>query len=363
MPEPAASPAASAAPRRAAGLLVVVLTLGMALVGGAAYQLAALSRAVDGLRSEAAADRASLREILGEVTRMRIEQSAGAKGPQALLEKLRTYASLLTSARVTEPDYRSAQREMDAVLRAFATLGADAWQPVQDRLAALDPAKDFDEIKQLLRAAMAIDRAKGLLLYREVLLGQRLPSPRLRWFVAGELTDVDRPLARDLLRRVLLTESSRGFNPDYAAAFEGAVVPDRAALSASGFHNYVLAYARTEDDRTDDTLLMVLGRSEHDRMTVQECIKALGARRCAAAAPVIEGFVRKPPGGQEDPIFLNHCYEALVAIRGADARAFLEAELARNQQDLVAQRIQALLGRIAAGKPTPEAPPATDGKE
>lgn len=359
MPESAASPAA--APRRAAGLLVVFLAVGLGLVGGAAYQLLALTRAIETLRSDAAADRASLREILGEVTRTRIEQSAGAKGPQALLEKLRTYASLVTSARVNEPDYRSAEKEITAVLRAFATLGADAWQPVQDRLAALDPAKDFDEIKQLLRASLAVDRAKGLVLYREVLLGQRLPSPRLRWFVAGELTDIDRPLARDLLRRVLLTESSRGFNPDYAAAFEGAAVPDRAALSASGFHNYVVAYARTEDERADDTLLMVLGRSEHDRMTVQECIKTLGARRCAAAAPIIEGFVRKPPGGQEDPIFLNHCYEALVAIRGADARAFLEAELARNQQDLVAQRIQALLGRIAAGKATPDAPRATDG--
>jgi hypothetical protein len=356
MSAPAAPPAAG--PRRAAGLLVTVLALCLAVGGGAGYQLTALTRTIDELRRDAATDRASLQEILGEVTRLRIEQSAGSKGPQALLEKLRTYAPLLTSARVAEPDYRSAQKELDAILRAFTAIGPDAMPPVQDRIAALDPAKDFDELKQLLRATIAIDRTKGLALYREVLLGQRLPSPRLRWFVASELTDIDRPLARDLLRRVLLTESSRGFNPDYAAAFEGAVVPDRAALSASGFHNYVLAYARTDDARTDETLLMVLGRSEHDRMTVQECIKTLGGRRCVAAAPIIEGFVRKPPGGQEDPIFLNHCYEALVAIRGADARAFLEAELARNQQDLVANRIQALLGRIAAGNAAPNVPAA-----
>jgi hypothetical protein len=356
MSAPVVPPAAG--PRRAADLLVTALALCLAVGGAAVYQVTALTRTIDELRRDAAADRASLQEILGEVTRLRIEQSAGSKGPQALLEKLRTYAPLLTSARVAEPDYRSAQKEMDAILRAFTAIGPDALPPVQDRIAALDPAKDFDELKQLLRATIAIDRMKGLALYREVLLGQRLPSPRLRWFVANELTEIDRPLARDLLRRVLLTESSRGFNPDYAAAFEGAVVPDRAALSASGFHNYVLAYARTDDDRTDETLLMVLGRTEHDRMTVQECIKTLGGRRCAAAAPLIEGFVRKPPGGQEDPIFLNHCYEALVAIRGADARAFLEAELARNQQELVANRIQALLGRIAAGKAAPAAPAA-----
>ncbi|MFN9756425.1 MAG: hypothetical protein ACK58X_08430 [Planctomycetota bacterium] len=338
----------------------LALALGAIAAGILGYRQQCLQDAIDDLRRESAADRATWREVLGEVTRMRIEQSAGSKGPQALLEKLRSYATLLTSARVTEPDYRAAQKEMEAILRAFAAIGADAWQPVQDRLAALDPSKAFDEIKQLLRAAMAIDRTKGTELFREVLLGRRLPSPRLRWYVAGELTDLDRPLAQDLLRRVLLTESSRGFNPDHAAAFEGAVIPDRAALSASGFHNYVIAYARTEDPRTDETLLMVLGRSEHDRMTVQECVRTLGARRCAAAAPVIEELVRKPPGTQEDPIFLNHCYESLVAIRGADAQSFLEGELARGRQDVVAQRIQALLGRIAGGTAAPTAP--ADGK-
>jgi hypothetical protein len=360
MPGSAASPAPTS--RRAEGLRAGLVALGFAAVAGAGYQMHALARSIEGLRRDAVADRASLREILGEVTRLRIEQSAGSKGPQALLEKLRTYAPMLANARVTEPDYRSAQQEMEAILRAFVALGPDAWQPVQSRLAALDPSKDFDEVRQLLRAAVAIDRSRGIALFREVLLGQRLPSPRLRWFVAGELTELDRPLAQDLLRRVLLTESSRGFNPDYAAAFEGAVIPDRAALSATGFHNFVLAYTRTEDPRTDETLQMVVGRSEQDRLTVQECIKTLGARRCAAAAPVIESLFRKPPGGQADAIFLNHCLEALVAIRGDGARAFLEEQLAQSHQDLVAQRIQVLLGRIDAGTAGADAQRPADGK-
>lgn len=310
-----------------------------------------LQHEVRELRRAAEADRAILQDVLGEVTRMRIEQSAGSKGPQALLEKLRTYAPLLTSARTAEPDYRNAQKEMDAILRAFGTLGADAWQPIQDRLATLDAGKDFDEVKQLLRASMAVDRTKAVGLYREVLLGQRLPSPRLRWYVGGELADIDRPLAQDLLRRVLLTESSRGFNPDYAAAFPGAAVPDRAALSTTGFHNYVVAYARTQDPRLDETLLMVLGRAEHDRTTVQECVKLLGERRCVDAAPVIEKLYVQPPLGQEDPIFLNYCLEALVAIRGKAAQPFLEAALPKASSDIVQKRIQALLGKLAGATP------------
>ncbi len=322
-----------------------------AAFAGAAAGLFALRTEVQDLRRAAEADRAALQEILAEVTRLRIEQSAGIKGPQALIEKLRTYAPLLTSARTAEPDYRNAQKEMDAILRAFGALGADAWQPIQDRLAGLETGKDFDEIKQLLRAAMAVDRTKGIALFRDVLLGQRLPSPRLRWYVGGELAEIDRPLAQDLLRRVLLTESSRGYNPDHAAAFPGAVVPDRAALSTTGFHNYVLAYARTQDPRLDETLLMILGRAEHDRMTLQECVKLLGDRRCADAAPAVEKLYGQPPFGQEDPIFLNYCLEAIVAIRGKDAQPFLEAALPKASSELVQKRIQALLGKLAGATP------------
>lgn len=336
----------SPSPRSPLAPLAVAAAIAAAGVG-----MFLLRDEVQGLRRQADADRATLQQILGEVTRMRIEQSAGTKGPQALLEKLRTYAPLLTSARTTEPDYRNAQKEMDAVLLAFATVGADGWQPIQDRLNGLDPSKDFDEIKQLLRAALAVDRTKAIALYRDVLLGQRLPSPRLRWFVGAELAEIDRPLAQDLLRRVLLTESSRGFNSDHAAAFPGAVVPDRAALSATGFHNYVLAYARTQDPRLDETLLMVLGRAEHDRMTVQECVKLLGERRSAAAAPVVEKLYHQPPLGQEDPIFLNYCLEAIVAIRGKDAQPFLEAALPKASSELVQKRIQALLGKLAGATP------------
>lgn len=323
-------------------------------------------QSLDELRTAAAANATTLQQVLGEVTRMRLEQSAGSKGPQALLEKLRTYAPLLASSRTTEPDYLNAKKEMDAILRAFATLGADADKPLRDRLAQLKPEKDFDELKWLLEAAVRVEPTAGLQLLKDVLLGRQLPSPRLRWYAADLLTRHDRPLAQSLLRQVLLTESRNGFNEAHAAAYPGAVIPDKAAMSQSGFNNFVIAYARTDDPKMDETLLMVMGRTADDRVTLQECIKVLGSRRCAAAVPMIEKLYKSPPLQQDDPLFLNYCLEALVDIQGKAARPFLEAALPDATTETVSKRIQFLLNKIINGdlepKPAPASSTDKDGK-
>lgn len=341
---------------------IAALVAALAAAGAIAWgstELTALRRATE-------ANTATLNQVLGEVTRMRIEQSAGTKGPQALLEKLRVYAPLLTSARTTDPDYRNARKEMDSILRAFTTLGKDAWQPIQDRLAQLKPDKDFDEVKNLLDASVAVDATAGAQLLKEVLLGHRLPAPRVRWYAADKLIETDRPLAQSLLRQVLRTESAKGFNPDYAAAYPGATIPDQAALSGSGFVNFVLKYVDSKDPQLEDTLLMVVGRSEHDRNTVQECVKALGLAHSTKAVPVIAKLYKNPPLQQQDPIFLNYCLEALVDIQGAEAKPFLEGELANASTDTVAKKIQFLLNRINNGEATPRqapTPPANAAKE
>lgn len=288
-----------------------------------------------------------LDEIYGEVTRLRIEASAGTKGPQALLEKLHVYAPLGSNARVTEPDYQNAKKEVDAILRAFASIGKDAWQPIQDRIAKLDPQQDHDEIKQLLEASVAVDAQAGTELVKEVLLGRRLPAPRLRWYAADMLTRRDRPLAQLLLRQILTTESFRGINLERAQAY-GAALPDPAAYATTGFNNFVVAYVRTDDPQMDETLLQILGRVEHDAITIQECIKTLGERHCARAVEPIQRLYKNPPLAQQNPLFLNHCLDALVEIQGADARGFLETVLPDAPTDIVAKRIQFLLNKIGA---------------
>lgn len=341
---------------RTSPLLVATLVAAIAGLGVAAVGTLRADAAMRRLADQQAANEAVLQQVLGEVTRFRLEQSTGTKGPQALLEKLRTYAPLAADARTAEPDYKNAKKEMDAILRAFASLGADALPAIHARLDELKTAKGYDEMAQLLRAVVAIDKAAGSELLKQVLLGMKLPSPRLRWFAARELLQHDRPLAQLCLRQILLTESSQGVNPDRAAAFD-ASVPDAAAFATTGFHNFVSYYVESDDPKLDDTLLMVLGRVEHDAVTIQECLKALGARRCARAVEAIEKVYQKPPLGRDNPLFQKICLDALFEIRHADAKPFLEAALATASTELIAKHIQELLTRIANGDFPPPPPP------
>lgn len=318
--------------------LTVILLL--ALVGAVGY----LGYLVHGLSVQLAARDETIAAIYGEVTRIRIEQSTGVQGPAGLLQKLKTYAPMVTSSSVTQPDYQAAVKEMNAVLRAMKTVGKDCWQPVQDRIGALDAAKDADELRWLVEASIAVDRAKGLELAHEVVLGHKLPSPRLRWLCADMLLREDRQLAQVTLRQVLLTESARGVNMDRAAAY-GAVIPDKSAFATTGFSNFVTKYVQSEDPQTDDTLLMVIGRTEHDQITVQECVKALGAHKCKAAVEPIEQLFQNPPNYQDNPLFQKHCLDALEAILGKDARPFFERMLPLATSDTVRNHLEHLLGQ------------------
>lgn len=358
-------PAPSAPPRserRAHALALAAGITALAAVGWATWVQWEHQRVTTQLLARATANDATLQALLGEVTRMRLEQSAGTKGPQALLEKLQTYAPMLTSSRFTEPDYQAARKEMAAIVRAFASLGQDAKKPIEERMKQLTPTKDYDELKWLLEAYLEVDPAAATELLQGVLLGQRLPSPRLRWLAAEKLTERNKPLAQQLLRRVLETESSRGFNPDYAAMYPGAVVPDAAAMDANGFFNYVVRYGHTDDPQMEDTLLKVMGRSGHDASTIRECVKLLGERRSVAAIGAIQKAFREPPLQVQDPVLLGHCLQALVDIQGKDARPFLEEQLPKASNPAIANRIQALLNDIASGKVAAAPPPPAKNK-
>src|SRR5262245_2300330 len=284
------APPAPSTPRSLVVTLAVAASLLLGLIGVNSW----LAWRVDALTSAHDAMRKSLDDVLGEVTRIRIEQKAEMKGPKGLLEKLRTYAPLVTSSRTTDPDYKAALKEIQAVLRAFESIGQDAWAPIMARLGELRGDKDFDEVRWLLEAAVRVDPKEGKAILQQVLLGRYLPSPRLRLQAARMLIDLDKPLAQTLLRRILMTEFHNGMNPDRAQAYH-AEVPDKAALAQNGFFNFVLWYLRSEDPQTDDTLLMVLGRTEHDVPTIQECIKALGDRRCERAVEPIQKLFKNPP--------------------------------------------------------------------
>ena len=103
---------------------------------------------------------------------------------------------------------------------------------------------------------------------------------------------------------------------------------------------------QSDDPQLEDTLLMVMQRSEHDVVTVQECIKVLGQRRCERAVPAIEKLYRNPPNRVENPLFLVHCLTALHAIQGERARPFLEEALRTATTDTVANHCKHLLSQL-----------------
>lgn len=312
---------------------------------GVQQQLQAVQQQVAGLAERATTAEDQLRICAQEVTRIRIEQKAGQAGPQALLEKLQAYAPILVSARSTQPDFEAARQEMDAVLRAFQSIGADAYPMLLRRFDALQPKQSFDEMKWLLEALVRCDQESGKKVATEVLLGARKPSPRLRWTAADLLLRVDLPLAQRSLRTILLTETSRGVDPSRAMAYNLPLL-DPAATAVTGFHNFVLHYLRSEDPETEDTLVQVLVRTDQDVATLQEAIEALGQRRSARAQKRIEELYLHPPGASQNAIFLNKCLDALAAIRGEAARAWLEEQLATAQHELVQQHIRHLLEHL-----------------
>jgi hypothetical protein len=337
---PAASP--TSPPKR---FLAAWILLASAL-GAAIWAFVDLRREIADLGRRTASAETTLQAVLGEVTRFRIEQRAEGRGIHALLEKLTAFAPVLSSARTAAPDFEFAQREMDAVLRAIESLGADAWPTIEQRLGTLD-VQSFDEQKWLLEAAVRADPQRGRQLVAEVLRGQHRQvrvSPRLRWYAADLLTHVDPPLGQRILREILSYESSRGIDPQRAAAYQ-IQLPGSPAAS-QGFHHFVVAYLRSSDPAAEDTLMMVIGRPEHDLVTVQECVKALGALKSQKAVKTIERLYRSPPGIHDNPLFQNHCLDALAAIQGREACPFLLEELKKAPSEMVVNRLKLLIQEL-----------------
>ncbi len=346
----------TAPPQRSrAATLALTALLGATAFAG--YQAWDNGRQLRAQAERLTASETQLREVLGEVTRMRLEQRAEGQGAAALLEKLRVYAPLMTDARVTEPDYENAKKEIVAILRAFESLGKDrAWTEVVERLAELDPRKDFDEAKWLLEVAVRLDLTAGKQIVKEVMLGLRMPNPRLRWFACRIMTERDIRLARQLLRQILLTESSRGVNTDRAASY-GMAIPDQAAVAVTGFNNFVSRYLQTDDPQTEDTLMQLLHRVEHDQVTIQDCVKELGRRKTARALELVQRLYDNPPLAQQNPLFLGHVVDAVGNIGGKDSIDWLEKRLPQAPTDVVAARIQRALDCVRAGKPVTPQPP------
>src|SRR5262245_29262746 len=103
-------------------LVPIALTAVLAALCGTVFWLTtSVSKLTE--RSERASQ--ELTQVLKELNRIRIEQSAQGKGIHALIEKMVAYAPILTEAQVTKPDFLAAKKEMEAVHRAVESIGPD----------------------------------------------------------------------------------------------------------------------------------------------------------------------------------------------------------------------------------------------
>ncbi len=298
---------------------------------------------VQGRRQEALAKEvADLRRV---VQLLRFERG-GRAGPSTLIEQLAHWAPKLHNAQTPAAEIPEIQRRVNDLLEGLEACGSDAW-PALHKAFGVTRAEHEDDLRHwLLVAMLRVDRARGTEMLARAVRGVDLQvTPRLRLLAADELIKVDKGLAGRVLHEVLNSQSAAGLNtsrmpPEVAAKLAPEIL---ASAAWTGFFNLIPRYVATGDADTVPTLLAILGRSEHDLTTLQECVKQLGTLQAKDAVPRIQELFANPPQIPDNPIFKNHCLDAIVAIEGAAARPWLTRVQREERLELVQKKLADLL--------------------
>jgi hypothetical protein len=312
--------------------------LGLALAGGAGWWLDA--------RLHDVGDR--LQQVERAIQLYRFEQTSNAGlGIEALLEKLGHWAPQLDSAMTPAAELPLVEGRIRELLEAVRGLGPSAGPEIERRY----HAAGGDELRKwLLRAALAADPPRGKeLLVRTLRALEFKASQRLREFAADALLEIDRPAAGTVLRDILGYESSVGIDErriprEYLERFPEALFAH--AGGSPGFFNFIPRYVASGDPAREETLIMLLSRQGHDLLTVQECVKQLGAMRSRAAAPKIQQLYDSPPEITQNPIFQRHCLDAIAECLGKDACDWLAEKQRAERNELLAAKLTELRQRL-----------------
>lgn len=326
-----------------------VLTVGTTLcLLGAGYWMhsdlrasaASIEERIDGL-----SDRMTAMERVIQLYRFEQPAKSGLGFP-ALLEQLRHFAPLKGLATTPAAQLPEIEERLEAVVSAIAGLGPEVFPDLQRCFEAAEPGTDDELLMWLVRAMRIVDPNEAQRYLSVVLRGMAfVVSPRMRLFAADELTAIAPDVAASLLQNILLTETHNGLDvqritPQVRAEFPNAsetIVPYR------GFSTFVQKYVATEADDTEQTLLMVMGRRhQHDFLTLQECVKALGSIGSERGVDAIIGLFENPPRNSS-PMFRNHCLDALAAIRGSACCDYLQKALLREQVEIVRMKLTELI--------------------
>lgn len=276
----------------------------------------------------------------------RLEQSSKqGLGLSALLDQLCYWAPRLSNAATPAAERPAIQERLVAIVEAMRAL--DPHHTGDRLLTALASSDDPEVQRWLLRTLVEIDRDRGMEVLDRIVRGLDMhASPVLRIFAADELTRLDRERAGRALRAVLTAETHRGVDASRLTA------GDRERLTAAPtgnneqFYLFVDRYVATGDPEASEVLLMILGRAnEHDPLTVQEAVKALGKLHSSDAAQPIQNLFEVPPRNMH-PMFRTHCLDALAAIEGTGALDYFRTALHDEQSEMVRRKLEDLISKL-----------------
>ena len=221
-------------------------------------------------------------------------------------------------ADATTGDKATIEAKVRGIVDAMAAMGPDIYPLIEETYldggwSAKDPATNDEVRRWLLLAARGANNARGTKLIVDTIRAEKLiegrrlaTSKRLRWMAADLLLkgrDQDKRLAGEVLHKIITTDRS----------------------GDTDLFNFVTRYQGSGHPKTEETMLMLLGRREHDRMTVQTAIKYLGQVKSEEAIEPIQRLFQHPPWRTRDnALFRGICLTVLDEIMAEEIVPFLD---------------------------------------
>jgi hypothetical protein len=288
----------------------------------------------------------ALQRVERAVQLFRFERGSKGLGVAALLEQLRFWAPMLEVSSTPQKELPVIQQRVDDILTALSALGPEAFDPLHKELTRCDPGKDDELIRWLLQGMTLVDPARGKDVLATAVRGFEFPvTSRIRSFAAERLLELDRERAARLLSEVLTYETAAGIDSgrmpqDLQAKFTAAKVQPAPMRM---LFNFVDTLVRAAPGDLEERLIMVATRPEQDRMTVQTCVRHLGEMKSQRALRAIKKLYDTPPEMAMNPIFQNHCLDAIGRIEGAGACDYFKDMLRKKPDERVQAKLQDLI--------------------
>ena len=295
------------------------------------------ARATDAIAAQERLERA--------VQLFRFERGSKGLGATALIEQLRFYAPLLDLSTTPQREIALIQERVDDILSALDDIGSDAFEPLHGEFKKSEPGKDDELIRWLLLAMSRVNAARGKDLLAACLRGFEVPvTSRIRVIAAERLLELDRPRTGSILAEILAYESAAGIDSTRMSAEIQAryVAAKIQPPPMRMLFNLVDILVRSGAPGLEDHLIMAASRQGQDRMTVQACVRHLGELKAPRAVKVLKKLFDTPPELIINPIFQNHCLDAIAQIEGRGACDYFR-ELLRAKPD---ERVQAKLQQL-----------------